>query len=127
MLLCYLLAENAGKQLATRPSGKKRGKMSTRGRKKQDNNNRGDEQPSDYEGEASSPAEEEAELVTMASVRKMSNQMLTQQKAHYLEKLDRQTDTFLKFVKVILDSTNRRLDSMNRNVQEIKDSIYYTQ
>lgn len=63
----------------------------------------------------------------MASVRKMSNQMLTQQKAHYLEKLDRQTDTFLKFVKVVLDSTNRRLDSMNRNVQEIKDSIYYTQ
>ncbi|CAJ1081238.1 uncharacterized protein LOC126388379 [Xyrichtys novacula] len=63
----------------------------------------------------------------MASVRKMINQMLTQQKAHYLEMLDRQTDTFNRFVKVILDSTNERLDSMNRNIQEIKDSIHYTQ
>ena len=48
--------------------------MPLRERKKQGKNNKGDEQASDYEGEASSPAEEEAELVTMASVRKMINQ-----------------------------------------------------
>ena len=96
-------------------------------RKKQGKNNKSDEQASEYEGEASSPAEEEAELVTMVSVRKLINQMLTQQKDHYVEILDRQTDTFNKFVRVILDSTNERIDSMNRNVQEIKDSIHYTQ
>lgn len=100
--------------------------MAGKGRKK-GKGNKGDEQLSDFEGEASTPAEEEAELVTMASVRKLINQMMAQQKAHYVEILDRQTDTFNKFVRVILDSTNERLDSMNRNVQEIKDSIHYTQ
>ena len=65
-------------------------------RKKQGKNNKSDEQASEYEGEASSPAEEEAELVTMVSVRKLINQMLIQQKAHYVEILDRQTDTFNK-------------------------------
>ena len=96
-------------------------------RKKQGKNKKSDEQASDYEGEASSPAEQETELVTMVSVRKLISQMLTQQKAHFMEILDRQTDTFTKFVRVILDSTNERLDSMNRNVQEIKDSINFTQ
>ena len=28
---------------------------------------------------------------------------------------------------MILDSTNERIDSLNRNVQEIKNSIHYTQ
>ncbi|KAJ8360652.1 hypothetical protein SKAU_G00171770 [Synaphobranchus kaupii] len=69
----------------------------------------------------------EVELVTMDSVRKLMTQMLAQQKAHYVEMLDKQSDTFQKFVRVIMDSTNERLDSMNRSIQELKDSIQYTQ
>ena len=38
--------------------------------------------------------------------------------AHYVEILDRQIYTFDTFVRVILDSTNEHLDSMNRNVKE---------
>jgi len=69
----------------------------------------------------------ETELITMDTVRKQVNQMLAQQKAHYTEMLDRQADTFNKFVCMLMDSTNERLDSMNRNIQELKDSIHYTQ
>lgn len=43
-----------------------------------------------------------------------------------MEILDRQTDTFNKFVRVILDSTNERLDNMTRNIRKLKDSIRFT-
>lgn len=56
-------------------------------------------------------AEVEPELFTMDAVRKHVNQVLAQQKAHYTEMLDRQVDTFNKFVRMLMDSTNEHLDS----------------
>ena len=71
------------------------------------------------------PRVKESEIINMDAVKKLISQSLEQQKSHFVEILDRQADTFNKFVKVIMDSTNERLDAMNRNIQELKDSIHY--
>jgi len=41
--------------------------------------------------------------------------------------LQQQQDNFQCFAKMILDSTNQRLDTLTREVQEIKTSIQFTQ
>lgn len=55
------------------------------------------------------------------------NELLQQQKEMFTALLQKQQDNFKGFVKVIMDSTNSRLDAISREVQEIKTSIQYTQ
>ncbi len=66
---------------------------------------------------------QEDELVSLEQV----NDLLSKQKEMFTALLQQQQDNFQCFVKMILDSTNLRLDSLTREVQEIKTSIQFTQ
>ena len=63
------------------------------------------------------------DVVSLAQVK----EMLQQQKDMYSALLQQQQENFKSFVKIILDSTNSRLDTITREVQEIKTSIQFTQ
>lgn len=54
-------------------------------------------------------------------------EMLDQQKAQYEDLLRRQQSTFQSFITSIMDSTNKRMDNLIREIQEIKDSLQYSQ
>ncbi|CAH1241749.1 Hypp6412 [Branchiostoma lanceolatum] len=53
--------------------------------------------------------------------------MLAQQKAQYEDLLQRQQSTFQSFISTVMDSNNKRMNSLIREVQEIKDSLQYSQ
>ncbi|XP_049897457.1 uncharacterized protein LOC126388379 [Epinephelus moara] len=55
------------------------------------------------------------------------NDLLNQQKDMFTALLQQQQDIFKNFVKVILDSTNSRLDAITKEVQDLKSSIQFTQ
>lgn len=63
------------------------------------------------------------EYVSLAQVM----ELLQQQKEMYTALLNQQQDNFKSFVKVIMDSTNLRLDSLTREMQDIKTSLQFTQ
>lgn len=64
----------------------------------------------------------EEDYVSMTRV----NELLHQQKQLFTALLHQQ-DSFKGFVKVLMDSTNARLDMLTREMQEIKTSLEYTQ
>lgn len=45
----------------------------------------------------------------------------------FLALLQQQQENFKGFVKLILDTTNSRLDDISKEVQEIKATIHFTQ
>lgn len=55
------------------------------------------------------------------------NELLNQQKEVFLALLQQQQDNFKGFVKIIMDSTNTRLDEMSKQLQDIKTSLQFTQ
>ncbi|KAL7383189.1 hypothetical protein ABVT39_006110 [Epinephelus coioides] len=55
------------------------------------------------------------------------NDSLHQQKDMFTALLQQQQEIFKGFVKVIMDSTNSRLDAITKEVQDLKSSIQYTQ
>lgn len=55
------------------------------------------------------------------------NDLLSKQKEMFTALLQRQQDNFQCFVKIIIDSPNSILDSLMKEVQEIKTSIQFTQ
>lgn len=65
----------------------------------------------------------EDDLVSLAQVK----ELLQQQKDMFIALLQQQQENFRGFVKMIIDSTNSRLDSITREVQEVKTSIQFTQ
>lgn len=68
-------------------------------------------------------AKQEDEYVTIASV----NELLQQQKAMFSALLEQQHSNFKGFFKLIMDSTTTRLESITKELQEIKTSLQYTQ
>ncbi|KAJ4923008.1 hypothetical protein JOQ06_021709 [Pogonophryne albipinna] len=65
----------------------------------------------------------EEDLVSLAQV----TELLNQQKDMFTALLQQQQKNFRGFVKIIMDSTNTRLDAITRKVQEIRSSIQFTQ
>lgn len=67
------------------------------------------------------------DLVSLNVVKDMIKgiKALSQQKAYYNEMMDKQSHNLTKIMKMFMESTNERLDGLNR--QELKDSIQYTQ
>lgn len=65
----------------------------------------------------------EEDLVSLSQVK----ELLEQQKEMFKALLLQQQETFQGFVKVIMDSTNSRLDAVHKEVQEIKTSLQFTQ
>ena len=65
----------------------------------------------------------EEDLVSLAQV----TELLKQQKDMFTALLQQQQESFRGFVKMIMDSTNTRLDALTREVQEIRSSIQFTQ
>lgn len=55
------------------------------------------------------------------------NDQLQQQREMFLALLQQQQENFKGFGKLILDTTNTRLDDISKEVQEIKASIHFTQ
>ncbi len=53
--------------------------------------------------------------------------LLQQQKDTFIALLQQQQENFKGFVQMIMDSTNTRLDAINRDIQEVKVSLQYTQ
>ncbi|KAG1940185.1 hypothetical protein F2P79_016902 [Pimephales promelas] len=55
------------------------------------------------------------------------SQLMEQQKGIYKEMLLQQQDNFKCFIQLIMDGTNKRLDGVIREVQELKTSLEFTQ
>lgn len=55
------------------------------------------------------------------------NDLLNHQKDMFTALLQQQQDIFKDFVKVIMDSTNSRMDMITKEIQELKLSIQFTQ
>lgn len=53
--------------------------------------------------------------------------MLEQQKEFYKVLLSQQQEHFKCFIQVFMDGTNKRLDGVIRNVQDLKTSLEFTQ
>ncbi|KAJ8273262.1 hypothetical protein GJAV_G00099540 [Gymnothorax javanicus] len=69
-----------------------------------------------------SPCEEDA-VVTMSAL----SQLMEQQREIYKDMLLQQQDNFKCFIQLIMDVTNKRLDGVIRDVQELKTSLEFTQ
>ncbi len=69
-----------------------------------------------------SPPEDDP-LVTM---RKLT-QLMEQQREFNREMLHQQKDNFKSFVQLIADGTNKRLDGVIRDIQDVKASLGFTQ
>lgn len=67
--------------------------------------------------------EAEPEFVTMDTLK----EMLDQQKTIYEEVLKRQEASFRCFTQMILDSTNKRIDGIVREFQDLSNSLKYSQ
>ena len=67
-------------------------------------------------------SDEEA-YVTLTQIQ----EMLQIQKEHFTELLQQQQNNCKDFIKLILDSSNKRLDDLRRENQELKMSLQYTQ
>ncbi|XP_019631891.1 PREDICTED: uncharacterized protein LOC109475612 [Branchiostoma belcheri] len=63
------------------------------------------------------------DVVTLGTLK----EMLDQQKTQYEDLLSRQQSIFQSFITSVMDSTNKRMDNLIREVQEIKDSLQYSQ
>lgn len=68
-----------------------------------------------------SPSDDEP--VTMS----LLSQLLEQQKEFYKEMLQQQQENFKCFVQMIIESTNKRLDDVIRDLQGVKTSLEFTQ
>lgn len=66
---------------------------------------------------------QDEDYVSLTQVR----ELLSQQKEMYMELLQQQQENFKGFVKIIVDSTNTRMDAMTRDLQDIKTSLQFTQ
>jgi len=66
---------------------------------------------------------EDESVVTMSVL----SQLLEQQREFYKDMLTQQQDNFKCFIQVIMDGTNKRLDGVLRDVQELKTSLEFTQ
>lgn len=66
---------------------------------------------------------EDAEYVTMDALK----ELLDQQKTFYEDLLKRQESVFRSFTQMIMDSANKRVDSLMADVQELKVSLNYSQ
>lgn len=55
------------------------------------------------------------------------NELMQQQKEMFVALLEQQHDNFKGFVKIIMDSTNNRLDAITKDLQDIKTSLQFTQ
>lgn len=55
------------------------------------------------------------------------NELLQQQKDTFMALLQQQQENFKGFIKLIIDSTNTRMDTVMRDVQDLKTSIQFTQ
>lgn len=65
----------------------------------------------------------EEEYASLAQV----NKLLQKQKEVFTAMLQQQKDNFQSFIKVIMDSTNSRFDSLTKELQDIKSSLQFTQ
>ncbi|KAI8492426.1 hypothetical protein Bbelb_298790 [Branchiostoma belcheri] len=65
----------------------------------------------------------EDEVVTVGVMK----EMMEQNKAYYEDLLKRQEALFQSFTQMLMDSANKRIDSLVREVQEFKSSLQYTQ
>jgi len=54
-------------------------------------------------------------------------EMLEQQKIYYKDLLDQQEKNFRSFVQIITDSTNQRMDNLVREMQDLKNSLNFSQ
>ncbi|KAI8490236.1 hypothetical protein Bbelb_319740 [Branchiostoma belcheri] len=54
-------------------------------------------------------------------------ELLEQQKVYYKDLIDQQEKSFRSFVQIIADSTNQRMDNLVREVQDIKNSLQFSQ
>lgn len=68
------------------------------------------------------PSEDDS-VVTMSVL----SQLMDQQREFYREMLHQQQDNFKSFVQLVVDGTNKRLDGVIRDVQDIKTSLEFTQ
>ena len=55
------------------------------------------------------------------------HELLEQQKTFYKDLMCQQENRFKDFVQMILDSSNKRLDGLTREVQDLKTSLQFTQ
>lgn len=55
------------------------------------------------------------------------HELLEQQKTFYKDLINQQENRFKDFVQMILDSSNKRLDGLTREVQDLKTSLQFTQ
>ena len=55
------------------------------------------------------------------------NELMQQQKEMFVALLEQQHNNFKGFVKIIMDSTNSRLDAITKDLQDIKTSLQFTQ
>lgn len=68
------------------------------------------------------PAAEE-ECVSLSRV----TELLEQQKDMFKEILQQQQENFKCFIKIIMETTDTRLDGITRDIQELKTSLEFTQ
>lgn len=68
-----------------------------------------------------SPSDDDS-VVTMS----MLSLMLDQQKDFYTELIQQQQENFKSFVQIVIDGTNKRLDDVIRDVQDVKSSLQFT-
>ncbi|XP_078667360.1 uncharacterized protein LOC144909172 [Branchiostoma floridae x Branchiostoma belcheri] len=54
-------------------------------------------------------------------------EMLEQQKVYYKDLLDQQEKNFRSFVQIITDSANQRMDNLVREMQDLKNSLNFSQ
>lgn len=52
---------------------------------------------------------------------------VAQQRTFYDEMLNRQEANFRSFIQIVLDSANNRIDTLVREVQDLKTSLQYSQ
>lgn len=63
------------------------------------------------------------DFVTLSQVR----EMLEQQRLFYKEMLVQQEQNFKSFLTIVMDTNNKRLDGMGREISELRESLHYTQ
>lgn len=66
---------------------------------------------------------QEEEMFSMS----IFNELLDQQKSFFKDLIEQQERNFKTFVQLPLDSTNQRMDNIMKDVQDIKNSLQFSQ
>ncbi|CAL9681983.1 unnamed protein product [Knipowitschia caucasica] len=77
------------------------------------------------------PKTEAKQLVDLAEEEYVSlsrvSELMDQQKEMFKELLQQQQENFKGFIKIIVETTNTRLDVITKDIQELKTSLHFTQ